>query len=304
MKTRNRTVIGLALGLATVVGTLCLAQSEAEAQRIGGGRVSGGRIGGGRTYYGGNRTYGGVYGGRVYGGGVYGGRYGGGYYGGGYYGARVYGGGAYGPRVYVGGPVLVPPAVVVGPPVAYGPAPVMVAPVAQPPVMISTRPMGPVEPTTVWGVGLRGLFVGEKAGNAGGIGGHIRLRSGRWAGFEVSADYMRVGVAKTTRQDVPVMAAFMLYLLPYRFAPYLLVGGGINFAHSSFANGISDRAEQIAAQAGGGLELRLNRHIALTADLRYIYRTRLGDSQNAAPVIQNIGTEHGAQLLVGGTFYF
>jgi hypothetical protein len=277
MKTR---AIASAVGLAAVLSTLCLTAGEASAQvRVyGGARVVGPRVLGGALV----RP-------RVYG--PYGG----------YVAPRVYGG-VYGPRVYVTGPVLAPP-VLVGPPaVAVAPAPVYAAP---PPVMITTRPlMPPPEPLAVWGVGVRGLFVGEHASNAGGIGGHIRFRTGRWAGFEVSADYLRVDVAKTTRQDVPVMAALMLYLLPGRFAPYVLAGGGVNFAHASFANGLSDRAEQIAAQAGGGLELRLNRHIALTADLRYIYRARLGDNRESSPAVQNIGTEHGAQLLVGGTFYF
>ena len=302
------------LGVLAFVSTLAISVSEAEAQRgYGGARIGGGYRGGGAVVrrgaaygghvygprfgggYGGYR--GGYYGGRFYGGRAYGGYYGGGFYGG----TRVYGGGFYGPRVYVTGPVLAPPYPVYAAP-AYGP-PVAVA-VAPPPTLVAPAPVLTARPPeSIWGLGIRGTFVGESASKAGGIGGHLRLRTGRWLGLEVSADYLRVDVAKTSRQDVPLMAALMVYLTPGRLAPYLLVGGGVNFASAKFANGLGDSGQQLAAQAGGGLELRLGRHLGLNADVRYIYRSRIGGEESTGTV-KNIGTEQGAQIVVGGTWYF
>jgi hypothetical protein len=283
MKTRTLTYT---IGMAAVLSTLCLTATEASAQYVARGRA----LGGGRVYN--SRVYtGGVYGPRVYGGGVYA--------------PRVYGGGVYGPRVYVTGPMLAPP--------VYAPAPVMVAPppmmapsyaVAQPAPMIYARP----EFESTWGLGIHGVFVGADAQTSGGIGGHLRYRASRWAGLELSVDYLRVDVDKTTRQDVPVMAAALIYLAPGRFAPYLLVGGGMNFARATFANGLKDEAQQLAAQGGGGIELRIGRQLALNADLRYIYRDRLGNANDAArseaSTVHNVGTEQGAQLNIGATFYF
>jgi hypothetical protein len=99
------------------------------------------------------------------------------------------------------------------------------------------------------------------------------------------------------------MAALMVYLTPGRLAPYLLAGGGVNIASAKFANGITDTGYQLAAQVGGGLELRLGRHLGLNADVRYIYRNRIGQGEPTTTV-KNIGTEQGAQIVVGGTWYF
>jgi hypothetical protein len=308
-------MMAASLGVLAFVSTLAISTSEAQAQRgYGGARVAGGYRGGvgirrgagygGHVYgprYGGYGAYGGYRGGY---GGYYGPRFGG-YYGGGYYGGtRVYGGyygGVYAPRVYVTGPVLAPPY-----PVYVAPSPYIatVPVVAPPPTVIAPAPiLTAAPPQTIWGLGVRGLFVGESASKAGGIGGHLRLRSGRWLGFELSADYVRVDVEKTARQDVPLMAAMLVYLTPGRLAPYLLVGGGVNFANAKNANGLNDSATQAAAQAGGGLELRLGRHLGLNADIRYIYRNRIGGGESTGTV-RTIGNEQGAQIVVGGTWYF
>ena len=94
-------------------------------------------------------------------------------------------------------------------------------------------------------------------------------------------------------------------------SPYFVFAGGFSYA-SQDLKFTSDDALYVEGQLGGGLELRLGQHVAITADARLDAKKRANDpadnvvattSVDGKPV-HPLGDEVGGQFRLGVAVYF
>ncbi len=140
-----------------------------------------------------------------------------------------------------------------------------------------------------FGIGPRAGFYKSKDADEGAWYGGVqaRLRLGEVFGLEAAADYRSEETfdvsspafdGKIRQRSYPLTASLLVFLpiLPH-FSPYLVGGGGyyytkIDFSESLENLGFKDRTERTFGwHAGGGLEFPINEHVALNADVRYIF---------------------------------
>ncbi len=189
------------------------------------------------------------------------------------------------PPVYI-----TPPPVVIQPhqPIYVQPQPMYVEPpvmMPPPPAVVLTPAPTVVQrpPLPQWasrfgvGASFEGVFnVAGDHHEGWGVMGQLRCRAARHFGVELMAGYERSTDKNdtTVRTDVPVIADMIIPILgpEYALSPYLVFGGGVNFADLRLLDAptmtIDDARTQLVAQAGAGLELRLGSHFALNADAR------------------------------------
>jgi hypothetical protein len=153
------------------------------------------------------------------------------------------------------------------------------------------------------GLGARGAatLLGEGKYTIGG-GAELLVRLSHHFSLELAAEYQHSIIASPVRQDLPITLGLRTYLvgLKARIAPYLVAAGGIDLAAAEVA-GIRQRGLFLEGQLGGGLELRLGHHLAITADARFDARKRLGEP---GPSIVELPSGIGVQVRLGAAVYF
>ena len=129
----------------------------------------------------------------------------------------------------------------------------------------------------VSGTGLEGSKLGledmENPAMAG-IGLQLRSKVSRHWGLELSADYL--GASDSSRgfsqRTIPVMLSAMFFSFPDSpINPYALAGGGVHFTMLEYMDGaFQHHILEVAGQLGLGVQVKLGRHFALHADLRFL----------------------------------
>ncbi len=232
-------------------------------------------------------------------------------------------------------PDAAPPADEDAPPPAHrhrAPPPVVVYQPPPPPVVVvrpearAEEPLPAPAPRPIsrpheWGLNLHveGAAFGHGAGNAGmgGAGVGLRFKPSRRFGIETNLDILGgTDYQNDHRTETAFTVNGLVFLNPRsRAQVYLLIGFGWTGAHvscdgSAGCAGPSDaHYTYFGGQGGGGLELRINRAIALNADVRGFIRTRIDDQAQAHPEFTDqygrTSNSSGGALFTGGmTIYF
>jgi hypothetical protein len=219
------------------------------------------------------------------------------------------------PPVYAEPPVQplppVPPPIVVAPPCCYQ-APVAVAPVPEA-VVVRPRPVVPMWTSRI-GLGVRGTGqVIQDGWNNLGIGGEFLYRATPHLVTELAAEYDRSATTPLDRTDVPVTFGLRVHIgrPDWVVSPYFVFAGGLDFASQDLRHA-SDDAIYVDGQLGGGLELRLGQHVAITADARLDAKKRANDVAPAiaatssvdGKTVHPLGDEVGGQFRLGVAVYF
>jgi hypothetical protein len=219
------------------------------------------------------------------------------------------------PTVYVAPPIYVeqpaeyapPPA----PPVYYAPPP---PPAAPPPPVIVARPVVPPPWTSRFGLGVRGTgqVVNDSWNNLG-IGGELLYRAGAHVVTELASEYQKNVNGPIERIDVPTTLGVRLHIgsPSWVVSPYFVLAAGLDVAWQDL-HVATDTAYFFDGQLGGGLELRLGQHVAITADARFDGKKRLNSpeaavaattSVNGKPVAP-LADQYGGQFRLGFAVYF
>lgn len=211
------------------------------------------------------------------------------------------------PVVYVQPAPPPPPTVYVVRPrprvVYYQPAPVTIA---APVFVMPERQVG-------LGLHLGAAAVSEGEDPMGGFGAHIRYRLNPRFAVEGTLDLFRgMGTEGLPRSEVPLTVNGLWYMNPQnRLQLYFLAGVGVASAHIGSADtssGVEVDTAFAGVQAGIGGELRLGRHLAVSADVRGFLRGRLDDQYHPeeAACREDGCTpyEGGATFNAAGTLYF
>lgn len=225
-----------------------------------------------------------------------------------------------GSPVYAPAPVYVPPPAY-APPTAYGAATIYVQPPAPPPRPPVFRPQ--------LGLGFR--VTGAWSANAytdvgqGGLAGDLLFRVHPRLTLELSAGWLSTTNSSEfetaySRTDVPFTLGARIHLGSPQWlaSPYVVLAAGGGWARAytpvfdEFGNlfEATDSGWFIDGQAGGGLELRLGRHVAINMDLRFATRLRV-DRQPRFEVqdffgssVPILGHQFGGQANFGLSVFF
>ena len=206
----------------------------------------------------------------------------------------------------------VPPPVVVPPPCCYGAPP---APSPEPMVLVAPRPQVPMWTSRI-GLGVRGTGqVINDGWNNLGIGGEFLFRASPHLVTELAAEYQRSAGSQSQldRVDVPVTFGLRVHIgrPNWVVSPYFVFAGGVGYA-SQDLRFTTDDAIYLEGQLGGGLELRLGQHVAITADARLDAKKRAnGVADNVLATtsvdgkpVHPLGDEVGGQFRLGVAAYF
>jgi len=185
--------------------------------------------------------------------------------------------------------------------VYYEPAPVAVA---APVFVMPERQVG-------LGLHLGAAAVSENEDPMGGFGAHIRYRLNPRFAVEGTLDLFRgMGYEGLPRSEVPLTVNGLWYMNPQnRLQLYFLAGVGVASAHiGDKGSGAEVDTAFAGLQAGVGGELRIGRHLAVSADVRGFVRGRLDDeyhpSEAACREDGCTPYEGGATFNAAGTLYF
>ena len=146
-----------------------------------------------------------------------------------------------------------------------------------------------------------------------GFGGELLYRAHRRVVLEMAGEYQKRIDNGLARYDVPVTLGVRLHIgaPDWVVSPYLVMAAGAAYANLDFLHG-HDVAWFVDGQLGGGLEIRLGKHFAITGDVRGDARHRLTkpDEATAATVSLNgkpfapMADQYGAQFRLGAALYF
>jgi len=222
------------------------------------------------------------------------------------------------PPVYVQ-PAPPPPPVYVQPAPPPPPVYAQPAPPPPPPSLNYYRPT--VAPRSQWAAkfGIGGRFAGTINTGDGntfgqlGFGGEILYRIHRRVVMELAGEYQKRVDSGFDRYDVPVTLGVRLHIgaPDWVVSPYFVAAAGGVYSDLDYLRS-RDKAWLLDGQLGGGIEIRLGRHFAITADVRLDARHRLTkpDDATAATVSINgkpfspIGDSYGGQFRLGAALYF
>ncbi|MFO0574822.1 MAG: hypothetical protein U1A78_12590 [Polyangia bacterium] len=224
---------------------------------------------------------------------------------------------------------LPPPPVYVQPPpvVVQQPAPqVYVQPAPPPPPPMMAAPPPPVvvrmPPPADWkhrfGLGFR--FAGAINTDRNhtefsqlGLGGEILYRAHRRIVMELGGEYQKRVDNGFARWDVPVTLGMRIHIgaPDWVVSPYFVLAAGGAYADLDYVHS-HDRAWFLDGQAGGGLEIRLGKRFAISADLRGDARYRLTKPDEATAATLSINgkpfapmdNQYGLQFRAGAAVYF
>jgi hypothetical protein len=207
----------------------------------------------------------------------------------------------------------IPPPVVVPPPCCYGAPAVEVAP--QEVILVKPRPQVPMWSSRI-GLGVRGTGqVINDGWNNLGIGGEFLYRVSPHLSTELAAEYQRSTGSEShlDRVDIPVTLGLRVHIgrPTWVVSPYFVFAAGVGYA-SQDLKFTTDDAVYVDGQIGGGLELRLGQHFAVTADARLDAKKRansVADNVLATTSIDGkpvhaLGDEVGGQFRLGVAAYF
>jgi hypothetical protein len=219
------------------------------------------------------------------------------------------------PTQYYAPPVAplppVPPPVIVPPPCCYYSAPAYAPP--EEVVLVKPRAVVPMWKSRI-GLGVRGTGqVLDDGWNNLGIGGEFLYRASPHLVTELAAEYQRSTATALDRVDIPVTFGLRVHIgrPTWVVSPYFVFAGGVGYA-SQDLKFTHDDAIYVEGQLGGGLELRLGEHLAITADARLSAKKRANDpaenvvatsSVDGKPV-HPLGDEVGGQFRLGVAAYF
>jgi hypothetical protein len=211
----------------------------------------------------------------------------------------------------------------------YAPPPPVARPVRRavpPPAPAPPPPKWHAKPTR-WGLNLRveGMMFGSnseaaKDSGMGGLGVSLRYRPSPYFAFDLGVDVLSgTDFNGFQRTETPVALSGMLYLNP-RSPVQVYFLGGMNFSHAKVSSDFSSQLlssnndgtfgaeySYFGGQAGGGLEFRVSRHVALNIDLVGFMRKRTDDGRVPEFADPDKGTTNssGGALLRGGlTFWW
>jgi hypothetical protein len=215
------------------------------------------------------------------------------------------------PTVYVEPMPAVPPPIVAPAPRVY----VYTPPPPPAPVELVVQKAKPVAQwTSKIGLGVRGS--GQVINNGWdnlGIGGELLYRASPHLVTELAAEYQRSPDGPLDRTDIPITLGLRLHIgrPNWVVSPYFVVAAGIDIALQDLKF-TDDTAYYFDAQLGGGLELRLGQHVAITADARFDGKKRLNDPDTAVAQTRSINgkafhaldDEYGGQFRLGVAAYF
>jgi hypothetical protein len=216
------------------------------------------------------------------------------------------------PPVYIEPQVMplppVPPPIIAPPPCCYAPPPVY-APVE----VVKPRPVVPMWTSRI-GLGVRGTGqVLDNGWNNLGIGGEFLYRASPHLVTELAAEYDHSTATALDRVDVPVTVGLRVHIgrPNWIVSPYFVFAAGVDVAQQDLKF-TTDQSIYIDGQLGGGLELRLGQHFAITADARFDAKKRANDvAQNVAATtsvdgkpVHPLGDELGGQFRLGAAVYF
>ncbi len=214
-----------------------------------------------------------------------------------------------------------PPPPVYQPQQTYQPPPVYPQQTYQPPSVYQAPVYPAPPPQPQWGakVGLGGRFgllINNDQYNRFsqlGFGGELLYRASRHLSLELAGEYQKTLDGGFARYDVPVTLGLRIHIGAPNWvvSPYFVVASGVDYGSLDFLAG-RDTAWFLDGQAGGGLELRLGRHLALTADVRADGRHRVTNPTDAVAAttsvdgkpFQPMQNQVGGQMRLGAALYF
>ena len=240
------------------------------------------------------------------------------------------------PQVYVQPPQVVvqpapppyepqqvpPPPMMAPPPMVQAPPPVFQAP---PPPVFQAPPPPPVMAAPVvlpqwkakFGVGFRfaATINTDQLTDFSqlGFGGELLYRAHRRLVLELGGEYQKRVDNGFARYDVPVTFGLRIHIgaPDWVVSPYFVMAAGLAYSNLDFLRS-TDVAWFADGQLGGGLEVRIGKHLALTADLRGDGRRRLTRPEEAAANTLSIDGKpfspmqdsFGLQARLGAALYF
>jgi opacity protein-like surface antigen len=138
-------------------------------------------------------------------------------------------------------------------------------------------------------IGGRGVYYRPKAAEHGdwAKGAQVRLHFARAWALEASADIQQSVFGGTKVDLIPVQFSLMAYLVPpgYRFAPYVLAGGGWYYTHIGAPSNHS--LTRFGPHAGAGVEFFLNNSWSLDSSYRYLWTEDIHSQDPTHPLGQN-----------------
>jgi len=124
----------------------------------------------------------------------------------------------------------------------------------------------------------------------------------RWA-LEGSADLRQETISGTKVDVVPLQLSVIAYLMPhgYRFAPYIMAGGGWYYTH---VYAPVDRTDfRFGPHAGGGVEYFLNTAWSFGGSYRYLWTEDIHSQDLEHPLGRNI-KDKGYMLTAAANYSF
>ncbi len=185
---------------------------------------------------------------------------------------------------------------------------------AAPPELV----LAPRKPVPQWsskiGLGVRGSGqVVDSGWDNLGIGGEILYRASPHLVTEVAGEYQRSTDGALARTDVPVTLGLRVHIgrPDWVVSPYFVFAAGVDVGMLDYKF-TTDTAIYLDGQLGGGLELRLGQHFAITADARLDGKKRLNSPDAAVAsttsingkTVHPLADEYGGQFRLGVAVYF
>lgn len=124
----------------------------------------------------------------------------------------------------------------------------------------------------------------------------------RWA-LEGSVDLRKDKFGGTNVDVIPLQLSVLVYLMPhsYRFAPYLLAGGGWYYTHVGAP--ASSYEFRFGPHAGGGAEFIINETWSADGSYRYLWSEDIRSQDLAHPLGRNF-SDKGYMLTAAVNYWF
>ena len=138
-------------------------------------------------------------------------------------------------------------------------------------------------------VGGRAAYYRSKGADSGDFAEGVQVRyhlTRRWA-LEGSADLRQEEFDGTKADVVPLQLSVLIYLMPhgYRFAPYILAGGGWYYTH--VYTPVDSSGFRFGPHAGGGVEYFFNTAWSAGGSYRYLWTEDIHSQDVAHPLGRN-----------------
>ena len=154
-------------------------------------------------------------------------------------------------------------------------------------------------------LGGRAAYYRTKGADSGDLSEGVQARyhlTRRWA-LEGSVDLRQDRFAGTKVDVIPMQFSVMIYLMPhgYRFAPYILAGGGWYYTH--VYTPVDSSEFRFGPHAGGGVEFFLNEAWSFGGSYRYLWTEDINSRDSAHPLGRNF-SDKGFMLTAAVNYSF